>query len=131
MKTIFKRALYIAFVTLIYIGANFNAPAWADKNEQHTVFFASMEDIPLKSGLTELIDQTMIYDKPEGRIIESIAHIDFGSDQDIMLYYKQSLPQLGWSPKKDGSYIRNNEHLKMKFENFDGERFFRLMIEPR
>lgn len=96
-----------------------------------TAFFSSVQDIPLKPGLVELDDQALTFDKPGGRIIESIAQIKNGTNQEVLSYYEQALPQLGWTKKYDGSFVRNGERLKIDFENFDDKRFFRLMIEPR
>lgn len=99
-------------------------------------FFESAQDIPLKDGLIELHEQALRFDKPQGRIIDVVAQIQNGTDKDILSYYKQSLPQLGWSAKhtraqKTLNFTRGKESLKISIENFENERFLRVLVEPQ
>jgi len=115
--------------TLCLFALTAHAQNHAQNND--LAFFTALQDIPLKPGLVELSDQTLVFDKPQGRIVESIAKIENGTDNDIRLYYKQSLPQLGWEYKDTGLYSRKQEHLHLSFENHEGQRFLRVMLEPR
>jgi len=107
----------------------FALTAHAQNND--LAFFTALQDIPLKPGLIELSDQTLVFDKPQGRIVESTAKSEHGTEHDIRLYYKQSLPQLGWEYEEAGLYSRKQEHLHLNFETHEGQHFLRVMLEPR
>ena len=82
-------------------------------------------------GLTELPDLTLIFDKPEGRIIESLAAIGAVSPQDVQLYYESTLPQFGWRRIADGAYIRLKERLSLSYEDVDGQSYIKVMVQPK
>lgn len=94
-------------------------------------FFSSIRDMPLMPGLLELPDQTVVFDKPQGRIIESVALIESVTQSDIQAFYEQALPQFGWQRLGSNSYIRQNEALEFNVEVIDGQRFLRVMVRPR
>lgn len=120
------KATKLLFLSVLCL---FTLKAYAQNND--LAFFTALQDIPLKPGLVELSDQTLIFDKPQGRIVESIAEIENGTQDDIRLYYAQSLPQLGWEQEGKGAYSRKQERLKLTFEEFENKRFLRVMLEPR
>lgn len=82
-------------------------------------------------GLIEQPDQSLSFDKPEGRIVESWAAIDSKSRDEILRYYESTLPQFGWQQKNQTLYIRNAEQLRLDFESIDGHDHFRVMISPK
>lgn len=122
--------------TLIYIAAFFcmifALPLHVQAEQNNTVpqFFSALQDVPLMPGLNELPDQAVIFDKAEGRIIESVAHIENGTNESVAEYYAIALPQLGWQRVDTASYVRGDEHLRFAFETIETQRFFRIMIEP-
>jgi formamidopyrimidine-DNA glycosylase len=93
-------------------------------------FFSSVPDMPLMEGLTELTDQTVVFDKPEGRIIESVALIERLSPGNVLKFYNDTLPQLGWTRIDELSFRRENEVLKVFVEANEGKNFLRLNIAP-
>ena len=93
-------------------------------------FFSSVPDMPLMDGLTELTDQTVVFDKPEGRIVESVALIEGPAPDSVLSFYNQTLPQLGWTRIADLSFKRENEVLKVFVEANEGKNFLRLNIAP-
>lgn len=95
------------------------------------VFFSAIQDMPIMPGMHELADQTVMFDKPQGRIIETVAEIDSVSKEQVQAYYKETLPQLGWSALEGDNYARGTEHLSLIFEEIEGERFLRVMLTPR
>jgi hypothetical protein len=113
----------------------FSAPVFAAENPQAAAtpprFFSSMQDVPLVAGLSELADQTVTFDKPEGRIIESVAEIESGSFDSVKKSYDEALPQLGWNRIAENSYARENEFLHLNFETYDGRNFVRVLVRPR
>ncbi len=94
------------------------------------VFFSSMQDVPLVSGLEELRDQTVIFDKPEGRIIESVAEIESGFLEAVKRAYQETLPQLGWNLLSDNFYVREKESLVLNFESYEERNFVRVLVRP-
>lgn len=63
-------------------------------------FVAGIGDLPLMEGLIEDPDAAIIYDKPEGRIVEAIAHGNVSAD-DVRAFYSDTLVQLGWQAGGD------------------------------
>jgi hypothetical protein len=114
------------FLTAVFM-AVFPFAAWAVSSPQ---FFSSIPDMPLMDGLTELTDQTVVFDKPEGRIIESVALIDGQAPDSVLKFYGETLPQLGWTRAADLSFHRENEVLKMSVEGNEGKNFLRVNISP-
>jgi hypothetical protein len=94
-------------------------------------FFSSMQDIPLVPGITELSDQAVTFDKPQGRIVESVAEIETGNPAGVKKAYEDTLPQLGWRRVSDNSYARAGESLILNFEKYEGRNFVRIMVRPR
>ena len=90
-----------------------------------------MEDIPLVPGLSELPDQTVSFDKPEGRIVESVAEIETPDAAFVKNAYEDTLPQLGWRRVSDNLYVRERESLTLAFESYEGRNFMRVMVRPR
>ena len=93
-------------------------------------FFTSLQDVPLMPGLRELTDLTVIFDKPEGRIIESVAAMDSLTVDIIRRYYKSSLPQLGWNRIGQDYFARQGEYLRLNFETVEGQGFLKIIIMP-
>lgn len=58
-------------------------------------FLGAVEDMPLMPGLTEEVDAELIFDKPGGRIVETVAAGAVTSDA-VRDFYLATLPQLGW-----------------------------------
>jgi hypothetical protein len=86
-------------------------------------FLSAAPDVPLAAGLRELDDATLIFDKPQGRIIEMVAIADSEKGQisprAIEAFYRASLPNLGWqvlaqTPTSNGlTFARKGEILRL------------------
>ncbi len=60
-------------------------------------FLSSIDDMPLADGVVELQDGAMVFDKPEGRIVQVTALRDGDiALTDIRGFYAATLPNLGW-----------------------------------
>lgn len=94
-------------------------------------FFESIQDLPLMPGLVERADATVVFDKPEGRIIESVAEMRGVSDAQVRVYYAGSLPQFGWQPAGPDVFVRDGERLELAFEPGTGSTLLRVMVSPR
>lgn len=58
---------------------------------------AGVEGVPLMPGLVEATDLTVIFDKPQGRIIDATASGNVGL-ADANAYYRSALAETGWTP---------------------------------
>ncbi len=80
-----------------------------------TGFLAGIEDLPIMPGLEELTDQGLVFDKPEGRIVEAFAEGDLAAD-DVAVFYRRTLPELGWQAESEGLYRREGEVLSIEVQ---------------
>jgi len=74
-------------------------------------FVSGIADLPLMPGLEEIDGSTMVFSKPQGRIIEVAARGAVTRDA-VRAFYGQTLPQLGWRKKGPGRWHRENEVLR-------------------
>ncbi|SRR5690554_1948236 len=77
----------------------FAAPALAEPG-----YLALVEDMPLMSGLAETGDGGVIFDKPAGRIVRSVAEGDV-APASVRAFYTETLPQLGWTRAEEYELI--------------------------
>lgn len=102
----------------------------AQATDQDTAYVQILSDVPLAPGLSLEEESEVVFDVPEGKIVEVSA---FGAADlaDTQTFYKESLEALGWQPVpgKAWSYKRDEEFLEISFD--DGENDlqvkFRLM----
>ncbi len=90
---------------------------------QNSAYLSAVPDIPLAAGLEELAEGTLIFDKPQGRIVQLTAAL--GVDMkagDIRAFYVKSLPNLGWQnttaptpPHNVLTFARKGEILRITF----------------
>lgn len=95
------------------------------------VFFEALRDVPVMPGLTELPEQAVVFDKPDGRIAESVALRNGATQAGIEAFYLRTLPQLGWSPAGANAYVRGGESLSLSFPADEGSSLVRFRIVPR
>lgn len=98
-----------------------------------TSFFRSLDDIPLMPGLKEIEDDSVMFDKPEGRIAEAAARAEtpVGAET-VRAFYEDALPQLGWEKAEDGGFVRQRERLVMTVApGAEGRPTVRFAVEPR
>ncbi len=92
-------------------------------------FLGGVEDLPLMPGLREIPDATLIYDKPDGRLVRAVAS---GEIDQAMLwrFYDETLPQLGWRRVATGYFVRDGEGLRITAEKSDATLTVRFAIAP-
>ncbi|MBT7642322.1 MAG: hypothetical protein HN715_04935 [Rhodobiaceae bacterium] len=84
-------------------------------------YLSAAPDIPLAEGLQEIAEGTLVFDKPQGRILQMTAARDAGSNlAAARQFYRASLPNLGWTPRagKDNNiltFTRKSETLRLTF----------------
>lgn len=117
-------------IVLFIMGTLPVLPASAQMQGRAPVFFSKMQDIPVMPGLRELEDQAFVFDKPQGRIVESLALFDGMPPPRILDFYAQTLPQLGWRLVSPARFVRGEESLEMSFEDQGSETLFKIIIHP-
>lgn len=95
---------------------------------------AGIEGVPLMLGLVELADDTVVFDKPEGRIIDATVS---GAVllSDAYAYYHSALIETGWTPllRKviDGILVvRGGEVLHLRFRREADETAVHFSLSP-
>lgn len=60
-------------------------------------FLSAIDDMPLADGVVELADGALVFDKPEGRIVQVTALREGASSPALIRqFYLDTLPNLGW-----------------------------------
>ena len=114
------RNFFINFGTsLILVGQIFLSSSLMATNK----FFSAIDDLPLMAGLAEVRGSTLVFSKPQGRIVEVIAEgveNEEVNKEKILEIYKKTLPQLGWIHTGTFSWERESEQLFIKV-SFEGK----------
>jgi hypothetical protein len=87
-------------------------------------------DLPLMNGLRELPDAGVTFDKPSGRIVEAFAHGAVARAA-VRSFYRETLPQLGWTRTAPGTFAREGERLTLDYLGGDGDLTVRFTLQPR
>ena len=77
-------------------------------------FLSAIDDLPLMTQLNEIQGSIMEFDSPSGRIIETIA-MGAVSEDAVLLFYSETLPQLGWAETSPNTFVRDGEVLRLEF----------------
>lgn len=120
------RALIMAGLILL-AAASF--PSLSRAQSPGPGFFTTVTDLPLMAGLHELTDEALFYDKPEGRIVEVVAR-GAALARDVVAFYADTLPQLGWSSVGEG-YERDAERLVISYQKTGRDLIVRISINPK
>ena len=93
-------------------------------------FVVGTEDVPLMPGLTFIKGSDLVFDKPEGRIVEAQAQ-GMVSRGKVLAFYTASLPQLGWQKTGVDQWQRDTECLKLDFDGKDGHLTVGFTLSPQ
>jgi len=77
-------------------------------------YVAGLEDLPLMPGLAELSGSGFSFDTANGRIVEAYASGDVEEAQ-VLQFYAETLPQLGWEQASPRGFRREGERLSIDF----------------
>lgn len=81
-------------------------------------FLGEIDDLPLMPGLTPLQNTGVVFDSPQGRIVE-VYTAGKVTRPEVISFYAESLPQLGWVVQDVGNegaaWRRDNEVLRLMF----------------
>lgn len=100
-------------------------------------YLDAVEDMPLMEGLAETGDGGIVFDKPAGRIVRSVAEGDVAPSA-VRAFYVETLPQLGWTRAEQYELIgellifrREGEQLEIQIVPVsDSHTEVRFSIEP-
>ena len=93
-------------------------------------FVAGTEDVPLMPGLVPVEGASLVFDKPEGRIIEAQARGKLDRAK-VREFYGAALPQLGWSAAGANAWRREGELLRLDFRGRDGDLTVGFTLSPQ
>ena len=113
--------LLATFLVLSLVGATIEARA--------DVFLPGTEDIPLMPGLAPVPNSALVFDKPEGRIVETRA-LGATTRAKVEAFYAASLPPLGWSPLGRDRWRREAERLTLDFSTAGGKLAVGFTLSP-
>lgn len=75
--------------------------------------------IPVMEGLRELSESRIVFDKEDGRIVETVFEGEM-STNDVSVFYHNSLYQLGWVLQRETpellAFSRENESILIEYE---------------
>lgn len=77
-------------------------------------FVPGTEDVPLMPGLTPVAGSAVVFDKPEGRIVEAQAAGKV-TRAAVRAFYEASLPRLGWTAAGADAWRRESEVLRLDY----------------
>ena len=104
----------------MFLGIVLACSAAADEGPTEEV--AGIWSVPLMPGLTEIEEETIVFDKPEGRIIMAVAEGCIGEDR-AFTFYETALAEIGWVPATTTfrllEFTRADERLEIRFEGFE------------
>lgn len=104
-------------------------PAAAQQGES-PAFLQNLNDVPLMPGLYERLDAGVVFDEPEGRIVEAEATAEGVQTPEIQQFYRKSLPQMGWQYRDPGRFSKNGESLKIAIEEGMQGPVVRFSVQP-
>lgn len=94
-------------------------------------FVPGTEDVPLMKELAPVKGSDLVFDKPEGRIVEATARgkVTRGA---VRTFYSSTLPQLGWATAiSSDSWTRETETLHLDFSGHDGDLWVTFTLSPK
>ena len=82
-------------------------------------FVTGTEDVPLMPGLAMIDGSALVFDKPEGRIVEAQAAGKV-TRAAARAFYDASLPRLGWTALGTDAWRREGEVLRLDYREERG-----------
>lgn len=134
MKGFSKMIRAVIFAMILCLGGVAHAGAQNPAQGQ-SGFFSQFDDVPLMVGLVELPDQSLMFDQPQGRIVEAVA-VGAGLEaSEIYEFYDQTLPQLGWRKEQGPGgayiYVRAGEKMSLHAVREGAQTTLKILLEPR
>ena len=121
-----RRRLFAALLAVLPLFGAGAAPTRA----QVQSYIAEVEDLPLMPGLAEVEGAGVVFDKPDGRIVEAYAQGEIAREA-VLAFYRKTLPQLGWRAVGATTFRREDETLSLDFLDGGGALIVRFTLVPR
>ena len=80
-------------------------------------YFENITDLPVMPGLKQDAENSYVFDKASGRIVQQVGVSEKLTKQDVRKYYDEVLQALGWKNQGKDVYRRGDEKMKLSFEN--------------
>lgn len=107
------------------------SPAFSEgAGEQKQAYFSALPDVPLMENMKEVEGQTFVFDKAEGRVVETLGFLSASSPEKIKQFYVSILLNLGWKPFESNGFRRKDEQLLMKIEEVPQGILVRFQLSP-
>lgn len=103
-----KKTLNIVLLALLLTSS------FGGRTHAAEAFFEALYDVPVMPGLEEVKEQAMLFDKPGGRIASVVAGSKVLKAEQILRFYAESLPQLGWRKMAENQYVRGEDRLVLE-----------------
>ncbi len=116
-----KKFLFIC-ICLAFI----SSPLAANESQYSQV----IDDLPLMQGMVENKEKSVVFEKPQGRIVEAFAIVK-AKKSTIETFYKQSLPALGWKHHKRLTFSREGEQLTISIAKTGKRHEIRFSLKPK
>ena len=120
-----RRHLFAALLAALALVGAGAAPTRA----QVQSYIAEVEDLPLMPGLAEVEGAGVVFDKPDGRIVEAYAQGEVARGS-VLAFYRKTLPQLGWRAVGAARFQREDETLSLDFLDAGGALIVRFSLVP-
>lgn len=92
-------------------------------------FLSGLPDVPRMPELTEQADSRVMFDTPEGAIME--AHLTGSpSGREVRAFYRSALPTLGWRRLAPGQYRRDDQCLDLIVERRKNRTQVEISVHP-
>ncbi len=76
-------------------------------------FLTNTSDIPLIKGMKISTTEQMDFDTPTGQVLSLDGFIKNKTGDEVLLFYDNILPQMGWKKIEKGSFVRQNDTLNI------------------
>jgi hypothetical protein len=93
-------------------------------------FVPGTEDVPLMPGLALVAGSSVVFDKPEGRIVEAQAAGKV-TRAAARAFYEASLPRLGWAALGADAWRREGEVLRLDYREERGILTLGFTLSPQ
>lgn len=120
------KLVLLLFLT-IFLGCGTAFAQGAD----HSDYVSVLPDIPIPDGLTEDTEQAMVFDKASGKVVTATLTGLKSDEKQVMGFYREVLPRLGWTPIKTGVFVRNGEQLLVKTRKVQVGVVLELSLVPK
>jgi hypothetical protein len=77
-------------------------------------FVSGFEDLPLMDGLSQSYEDNFSFDTMQGHLLQAVVSSDTLSFKEVVSYYEEILPNLGWQISSYGFFKRETGELSIQ-----------------